>query len=92
MSPEKYSTTYEGYHMVNKNRFKKAAGLGASIVGLSALVSGAAHAEVPAALTTAVTSISTDATTLMDSATPVVFGIATAFVLWKIGKRVLGKI
>ena len=78
--------------MFNKDRFKKAASVAASVVGVSALASGSANAEVPAALTTAVTSISTDAGSLMDSATPVVFGIATAFVLWKIGKRVLGKI
>lgn len=59
---------------------------------IMALGVSSAQAAVPEALTTAITGVSTDATSLMDSATPVVFGIAAAFVLWKIGKRVLGKI
>ena len=59
---------------------------------IMALGVSSAQAAVPEAHTTAITGVSTDATSLMDSATPVVFGIAAAFVLWKIGKRVLGKI
>lgn len=78
--------------MDNQKRFTKARkiALGSSLA--LGFVAANANAAVPESLTTAVTSIGTDATSLMDSATPIVFSIAAAFVLWKIGKRVLNKI
>jgi hypothetical protein len=78
--------------MDQQKRFTKTTSLFAGSAVLMALGVSSAQAAVPEALTTAITGVSTDATSLMDSATPVVFGIAAAFVLWKIGKRVLGKI
>lgn len=78
--------------MDQQKRFSKATPVLAGSVIAMALGVSSAQAAVPEALTTAITGVSTDATSLMDSATPVVFGIAAAFVLWKIGKRVLGKI
>lgn len=73
-------------------RFAKAAALPVGSIIAMAFSVSSAQAAVPESLTNAITGVSTDATSLMDSATPVVFGIAAAFVLWKIGKRVLGKI
>lgn len=78
--------------MDNKTRFSKTAAVSVGSIVAMAFGVSSAQAAVPESLTTAITGISTDATSLMDSATPVVFGIAAAFVLWKIGKRVLGKI
>ncbi|MCG7814073.1 hypothetical protein MI353_15095 [Alteromonas sp. MCA-1] len=78
--------------MDNKTRYTKTAPVLAGSVIAMGIIANSAQAAVPEALTSAITSVSTDATSLMDSATPVVFGIAAAFVLWKIGKRVLGKI
>ena len=78
--------------MDKKTRFSKTTPLLAGSVIAMGFIASSAQAAVPEALTTAITGVSTDATSLMDSATPVVFGIAAAFVLWKIGKRVLGKI
>jgi len=78
--------------MDQQKRFTKAAALSVGSVIAMAFGVSSAQAAVPEALTNAITGVSTDATSLMDSATPVVFGIAAAFVLWKIGKRVLGKI
>ena len=78
--------------MDNQKRFAKARkGFVAVAVALG-FVGTSAQAAVPQSLSDAVTGIGADATSLMDSATPIVFSIAAAFVLWKIGKRVLGKI
>ena len=78
--------------MDNQKRNTKAR-KGAALVGVSLAVIGtSAQAAVPEALTSAITGISTDATSLMDSATPVVFTIAGAFVIWKIGKRILNRV
>lgn len=78
--------------MDKKTRFSKTTPVLAGSVIAMGFIASSAQAAVPEALTNAITGVSTDATSLMDSATPVVFGIAAAFVLWKIGKRVLGKI
>ncbi len=45
-----------------------------------------------AAVSAAIASGVTGATSVITTSMPVVFGVAIAFVAWNVGKRVLGKI
>lgn len=78
--------------MDQQKRFSKTTAVLASSAVLMALGVSSAQAAVPEALTTAITGIGTDATSLMDSSTPIVFSLAGAFVVWKIGKRILNRV
>lgn len=59
----------------------------AAVMGVSV-----AHAELPAAIGTALTQVSTDATAMFALGWPVFATIAGGFVLFKLAKRVLGKV
>lgn len=59
--------------------------------GLFALA-GSALAEVPAAATTAITTLQTDALAMIDDAWPVIAAIVGAFLVIKVFKRVAGKV
>jgi len=78
--------------MDNKKRFAKARKGFVGVAVALGFVGTSAQAAVPEALTTAITGIGADATSLMDSATPIVFSLAGAFVIWKIGKRILNRV
>jgi Phage major coat protein, Gp8. len=73
-----------------KERFMRAL----SVVGLGglALVPGLSFAAVPAAVGSALTNIQTDALAMVDLVWPVLGVILGAFVLIKLGKRVINKI
>jgi hypothetical protein len=58
----------------------------------AALLAQSASAELPAGVSTAMTSIQTDALAMVDLAWPVVTAITIAFVLFKIFKRVVAKV
>lgn len=75
-----------------KTLSKKKALVTGAIVAFAGSVASSAQAAVPESLTSAITGISSDASSLMDSGAPIVFTIAGGFVVWKIGKRILSKI
>lgn len=54
--------------------------------------SGASLAAIPASMTTAITTISTDSSSLIDSVVPIVASIFGALLLIKLFKRVGNKI
>lgn len=60
-------------------------------LGLIAMVAGtgAANAAVPAEASTALTGVLTDGLALISEGWPVIAGIVTAFVLFKVFKRVI---
>lgn len=78
--------------MDNQKRFAKARKGAVGVAVALGFIGTSAQAAVPESLTTAITGIGTDATSLMDSATPIVFSLAGAFVIWKIGKRILNRV
>lgn len=60
-------------------------------VAVLALASVSAHAELPAAATTALTAVQTDGLAMIDAGWPVLGAIVVGFVLMKLFKRVVSK-
>jgi hypothetical protein len=56
-----------------------------------ALVSAQSFAAVPAALTTAMSEITTDATSVVDAGWPIFLAIVGGLVLMGVAKKVIGK-
>jgi len=64
--------------------------LRSAVVG-SVVVATAAHAAVPAAITSAIDTFETDATSLLEQGMLVAIAITGTFVIWRLAKRVFGK-
>lgn len=62
------------------------------VTAIGALLSSNASAAVPEAATTALTSIATDGTTLIDAGWPVLLAITTGFVLLRLFRRLVGAV
>jgi hypothetical protein len=66
-------------------------GLKITVLLLSVAASSSVLADVPAAATTALTSVQTDGMALIDAGWPILAGITGAFVLMKLFKRVVSR-